>query len=319
MFVTKRVLMLTKVSQLDLDPIPGEAECVAADLVIEEAIEVGDASSLCIVGYGEVTLAVGWPSNAPRWVIKRLPRFGSDAAFEEYRSALRDYCDALAERGVQVSPTYIYAAKRDGNIIAYLIQPFFEKSALLTEFMKMAGREEARAQLEKLSEIIRRGVDDKVGMDSALPNWAIVEGELQTFDISTPWIRDQNDRDRLSKELILSVYPWLARGLLRKFVIDTVFDDVHSQRLLMVDLGSNLLRWGNDAWLDDWIEIANRHAEPPITQKEVIARLKSDKQVYPLMNRLRRFDRWWSQKIMGRSYVTLLPPKYSAERTEAVV
>lgn len=43
------------------------------DAAVETAIAAGDAGDLRVLGYGEITLVLGWPPERPAFAVKRLP------------------------------------------------------------------------------------------------------------------------------------------------------------------------------------------------------------------------------------------------------
>ncbi|MCB1257728.1 MAG: hypothetical protein KDB26_11520, partial [Microthrixaceae bacterium] len=48
------------------------------------ALESGDESGLRILGYGEISLVIGWPTQQPAFACKRLPPFADRAAADAY-------------------------------------------------------------------------------------------------------------------------------------------------------------------------------------------------------------------------------------------
>ena len=72
-------------------PVDIEADALRRlDALVRDALERGDASSLPTLGYGEISLVLGWPVDDAAFACKRLPPFESRARFESYRATLRD-------------------------------------------------------------------------------------------------------------------------------------------------------------------------------------------------------------------------------------
>lgn len=284
---------------------------------VEAAIARGSPDGLRIIGYGEVTLVIAWPRENPRYAIKRLALFSSQKRFDDYAALVTIYCQKLEARGVGVVDTQVQGiAGADGQVRGYLVQPFIAKEQLLTHIMRHCTEPRGRELLDELARLICTGINDEVGMDAAIPNWALVDGRFETFDISTPWLRDGKGRDLIDLDHLLQVYPWIVRGLLKRFVFNEILDGVHSPRLIILDTAVQMLRWGNENWLDLLLEVANPRLDEPVTRKQVEDRFAFDLRIYPLMDRLRKLDRWWQKNVRRRPYGTLLPNSYDKLRRE---
>ena len=86
---------------------PGAAERVdleAVDAAVEAAIRAGRPGPLRVLGYGEITLVLGWPTERPTVAVKRLPVFRNRAQFKRYGALLDSYVAELERRGVSVLP-----------------------------------------------------------------------------------------------------------------------------------------------------------------------------------------------------------------------
>ena len=58
-----------------------------------------------VLGYGEITLVVGWPSDDPVVAVKRLPPFSDARRLGAYADLLHRYLGILEDRGVAVVET----------------------------------------------------------------------------------------------------------------------------------------------------------------------------------------------------------------------
>lgn len=52
-----------------------ESELAALHAAVEGALARRDEAGLRVIGYGEISLGVGWPPEEPRVVAKRMPPF----------------------------------------------------------------------------------------------------------------------------------------------------------------------------------------------------------------------------------------------------
>ncbi|MBK5287292.1 MAG: hypothetical protein JJE46_02375, partial [Acidimicrobiia bacterium] len=100
------------------------AELEELEHAVGAALDRGDASGLRVLGYGEISLVVGWPTDTPRWACKRLPPFPDAAAARQFAALLDRYLAELSTRGVSVVPTMVdQVPLADGRISLYCVQP----------------------------------------------------------------------------------------------------------------------------------------------------------------------------------------------------
>ena len=285
--------------QLDLD---------AADAAVDAAIHAGDAGPLRVLGYGEITLTLGWPSEEPELALKRLPVFRSQVQLDAYEALLRHYLGELERRGVNVVETNLV---RTGGSPphAYLVQPLVPEADLLDRVLESARPDRGEALLRTLADTVARAVDSSVGLDAQVANWAVSGDQLADLDVSTPLMRSPAGEDLLDVSLFLSIYPAALHVPLRRVAHD-VMGDFHNPRQVLVDVASNLVKERLDRWLPAMLAAANRHVSPPITQAEVSAYFRRDRRLWLLMQRLRRADRAWQRRVRRRAYPFLLPPPY---------
>ena len=91
---------------------------------VQSALDNGDDSALRVLGYGEISLVLGWPAEQPRWACKRLPPFPSTDAVDAYTATLETYLTELEARGVRVVHTDVQrVAMIDGRTAVYCVQP----------------------------------------------------------------------------------------------------------------------------------------------------------------------------------------------------
>jgi hypothetical protein len=280
------------------------------DRAVERAIDAGEAGSLRVLGYGEITLVVGWPSERPELAVKRLPPFRDRAQLDRYADLLERYLAALRGRGVRVVPTALRVAStgRD-RPRAYLVQPHVPRAQQLNTVLRGAPEELGAALLGRLAEQVALVVDDDLGLDAQPSNWAVEDDGLVCFDVSTPLLRGPAGRHELELAPFLSIYPWALRGALRP-VGRSVMSQYHDARTVLVDVASNLVKERLERWLPAFLAAASARVSPPIGAAEVRRYFARDKMLWLLMQRLRRADRVWQSRVRRRDYPFLLPPPY---------
>jgi hypothetical protein len=281
------------------------------DRAVEEAIHAGEAGPLRVLGYGEISLVLGWPSERPELAVKRLPSFRDRGQLDRYADVLERYLAALRGRGIRVIPTELRAAGADrGRPRAYLIQPLVPRERQLNVLLRAAPPERGAVLLSGLAEQVALAVDRELGLDAQASNWAVEEeGRLVCFDVSTPLMRSPDGRDELDLAPFLSIYPWALRAALAP-VGRLVISGYHDARTVMVDVASNLLKERLDRWLPVFLEAAGARVSPPIDEREVRRYFARDKMLWQALQYLRRADRAWQGRVRRRDYPFLLPPPY---------
>jgi hypothetical protein len=283
-----------------------------ADATIERAIRLGSPAGLRVLGYGEFTLVLGWPTERPQFAVKRLPLFRDRGQLERYDRIFREYLAALDQRGVTVIPTGLHVAAPDSvqDLHAYFVQPLAPAGRMLNFVLREATPADAARLLGTLAELVVRTVDERVGLDAQAANWLVEDdGALTTVDISTPLLRDQTGHDQLELDLFLSIYPWAIRPVLAR-VAHSVMAQYHDARTVLVDVASNLIKERHERWLPTLLDAANARVEPAITEREVRRYFIRDRRFWLLMQWLRRADRAWCRRVRRRPYQFLLPPPY---------
>ncbi len=280
------------------------------DSMVEEAIRLGAPGGLRVLGYGELTLVIGWPSDRPVAAVKRLPPFSDRRRLDAYTDLLQRYVTILRERGVSVADTEVLAHPGPGGSMrAYLVQAMVPRERHLNVILRGADETRVRTLLERVVANVHRCTDDVVGFDAQAANWWVDNGDLGYFDISTPMLRDRDGREQLDLALFLSVYPWIMRPVLAR-IAPGVMAQYHDARTVLLDFASNLHKEGLDRCVPALLQAANARLEHPLTAGDVSRYFRQDKLLWAPMQRLRRADRAWQRHVRRRPYPLLLAPPY---------
>ncbi|MFF3885516.1 DUF6206 family protein [Streptomyces sp. NPDC001914] len=282
---------------------------------LEAAIEAGHTGDLRVVGFGEITLAVSWPQQEPSLVVKRLPPFRGRSEFDAYHGLLTDWTAEMERRGVGVVETELHAVDHPRwGVLGYLVQPLLRAEDLAVERVRRGSETESREVLAQVVAAIAAAVDGSAALDAQLPNWCVrADGSLAIMDVSTPFLRDTEGRDRLSTDLFVRGYPALLRPLLASRVLPSVIDAYHTPRTAFRDFAGNLIRTGFDRHLPFALEqAATVLGVDDLTEAEVRESFAQDARMWGVLQTLRRSDRWWQRTVRRRPYPALLPPKYDS-------
>jgi hypothetical protein len=277
---------------------------------VGRALSAGSDAGLCVLGHGEISLVVGWPSERPRFACKRLPVFEDRKRVLRYRDVFERYLAALEERGVSVLASELrWVERADGTIAAYIVQPALPAESLAPALLAGAPPDPRDPLLRAVVERTAAVIDDRVGFDPQLSNWGVVSGALAYFDVSTPLLRTPDGRSEIDLDVFLASYPWALRGALRRFVAPGVIDRYHHARSSLLDLAGNLIKEGLRPWLPAVLEAVNSCVVPPIRPEEVERDYSREARQWEVLLHLRRADRWWQRNVRRRDYPFLLPRK----------
>ncbi len=285
-----------------------EATLDAVEDAVTAALRAGDESGLRILGYGEITLVVGWPAEAPVWACKRLPTFADDTALDRYRASFDRYLADLRERGVVPVPSELRAVAGPGRgAVAYVVQPVLPVGTLGPIVLDGADPDPDHPFLAQVTDVVPRVVDARTGLDGQISNWTWADGRLGYLDVTTPMLFDDAGRAEIDLALFLAAYPWPMRAAIGRFVAPGVIGAYRDPRHVLRDLAANLVKERLDRWIPAVVIAANRHVDPPLTLDEVRGAYRGDARLWATMLRLRRMDRWWQRRVRRRPYPFLLP------------
>lgn len=276
---------------------------------VQHALRSGDDSALRVLGYGEISLVIGWPRESPRWACKRLPTFASSADADAYTETLDAYLEVLDRRGVRVAPTTVRrTAVPDGRLAVYCVQEVLPSDSLAVEVVARGGRT-ARDLLGGIVDTALEVVDDHVGLDAQLSNWALMEGQLTYFDVTTPLLRGPDGSERLDTEIFLASLPPVLRAPVRRFVLPGIMERYHRPRSVVLDLSANLIKEDLEGWIGTVLAAVEGRVDPPLSDAEVHSDYRSDARTWALLQAVRRADRLWQRKVRRRTYPFLLPAR----------
>ena len=274
---------------------------------VSEALTTDDVSAIDVLGYGEISTVLRLTVGTRSYACKRLPPFPT-GAFEPYRRACTEYLAALGERGITIAPSTLETVDRGAERIVYCIQPI--EDALLVDQLRSADGEATARVAKRLTETIVGAIDDRLGLDAQISNWAVSpDGTFVYLDVTTPLIRDDDGTEMLDTDLFLASLPAFLRPIVRRFLLAEILSHYYDPRAAHVDLIGNFKKERLDAAIPAFLEAANERVQPPITREEVDRYYRNDALMWEVLQRLRRADRWWQRRVRRRGYPFLLPGK----------
>jgi hypothetical protein len=289
------------------EPLLDDSGLAALHEACEAALHARSEESLDVVGWGEISMSVGWPRGANRVVAKRMPGLRSRTAFEAYAALVARYREALERAGIATLRTDLRGVDVAGlGVVAYALQPLLPAEAVGPAVLRAGDPREGHPLVEAVPRLAAEALSATVGIDSQLANWAWVEGAPIYFDVTTPLMRDEGGADQMDFDVLLTAYPWVTRGALRRFVAPGVIATYFDLRRIYLDLAGNLIKERLQPWLEPVLASCNRHLSPPLTAEEVDRYYRSDARLWAFVQRIRHADRAW-HRLRRRTYPYLIP------------
>lgn len=280
----------------------------AVEDAVQAALMSGSEENLRVLGHGEISLVIGWPSGDPVVACKRLPTFPSADAAERYAEVFRRYLARLAAGGVNVVPStfHVLAAGGGATRVGYVVQPVLPTGSLGPDVLRAAAPDPEHPLLAAVIAGVVGVVDERTGLDAQISNWSLTAGTAQYLDVTTPILYDDGEL-ALDVDMLIAAYPWVLRALLRRFVAPPVVAAYCDRRTVLLDLAANLHKERLTDWMSAVLQAVNRQISPPITAEEAHRYYRSDARLWEVMLRLRRLDRRWQRLVRRRTYPFLLP------------
>ncbi len=276
------------------------AELHELDDLVLDALKSRDDSALNILGYGEVSVALGWPINNPRFVCKRTPPF-TQAQFTNYRSLVTEYITGVEARGLAVADTSIVPVERGDQVVSYLIQPMLNPASLGHNVLRAAEPDPDIPFLDALASTLDI-VSSDLSIDAQVTNFSWDGSHLTLIDVGTPFLWDDAGRLRFDMSPFVRMLPALTRPLVTRELtkLATRWND---PRRVGLDIVANLYREGIPEWVDPTVVALNRQLDDdPITAEEAKKFYAEDVKIWPLLKKLQGLERWWQTSIRRQSY-----------------
>ncbi|MFM2078179.1 MAG: hypothetical protein RJA49_2069 [Actinomycetota bacterium] len=288
-------------------------DLAVVEAAVAEAIHRKDPSNLRILGHGEISIVLGWPTDAPSHALKRVPPFRGRAQAEQYMAVVESNLQLLRDADVPIWPTTLHVTERaDGSAVVYHRQPVAPGEQVGTNVLRAAT---PSADHPLLAAIVRHAaavVRPGVGFDVQAANWIWDGTAAHQLDFTSPFLLDETGKDlRFDTSGFLREYPAVLRPVLKRELLKVIVRYTTAEGAIG-DLVGNLQKEELHDWVDPAIEAARR-AGVTIDRAATTKMFEDDKKLMPLTLKLRKGQRWWVTHT-GRRYETLLPERTTYDR-----
>jgi hypothetical protein len=293
-----------------------DAELVELERRVRHAIATGDRSGIRLLGAGELSVVLGWPTDAPDHAVKRLPPFADRAAFDAYATVVHDYVARLRARGMQVVDTDVRAIGRDdGKVVGFHVQPVLPTADMVLTILRTTDPTPDHPMISAIVAAVDAVTDGRMGVDAQLANWVWRDGQVHQLDLTTPFVLGPGGGPAFDMKPFLEIMPAPIRGVVGKEMVKLLHRWMTARGALL-DLVANAYKEGLDAWVPSLLGTINLAVDPPVSAQEARKTLKEDARIFPVLLRLERGQRWWRQRVRRRPYEFLLPDRTTYERSK---
>ncbi len=291
-------------------------ELAALEQRVHVALERRDLSDLCVVGFGELSVALGarpGPDGSPTVVCKRMPPFRGEG-FERYRRLVVSYIEALTARGVDITPTDVVGVTRsDEMTVGYLVQPMLDPSTIGAAVFRSASPETGHLLLQSIGSTVLAAIDDRVSLDAQVSNWSVTAHGVTMLDLGTPLMWDRSGSPLLDMQPFLPMLPLPVRRPMRS-VMTALMDRWKEPEGVLLDVAANLMREG----LEDWVEPAaafwSQQLGCAVDIDAARAAYRQDQRLWPQLKRMQRIERRW-RAMRGEHYDFFIHSTFGGQST----
>lgn len=286
----------------------------AAEIAISDAIERRDASDLTVLGFGEIAVAIGWPTAAPAAVLKRTVVYRDRADCQRHMDLVADYITRLGQRGAPVIPTRVHVVERDdGRFVGYAAQPVVPKSLLAETVLETDEPRADHPLLTAVRDYTVEHVTPDLTVDMQIPNFAWDGERLVLLDITTPFMFTADGE--LDFELRPEIFALLPAPM-RRLALREAMRIAHIYRSVPETLSfvvSLLYRIDQQRWASAAAENFAAELTEPIDLEAAAAEHRRLVKVLPFLARCSMAERWWSTTVRRRSYDFFITDSFSGE------
>jgi hypothetical protein len=277
------------------------AELATLELAVSRALRARDDAALNVIGRGEITVALGWPTEAPRFVCKRITPF-TESEFDRYARLVEEYVDLARAGGLHVVDTAVMATEHLRGVVGYVVQPLLEPGTLGDRVLAAAVPDPDHPFVAALAESLDL-VGPTFSIDAQVTNFSWDGANATLIDVGTPFLWTDEGRLRFDMRPFARMIPAPARGLAVRELTKTI-DRWSAPRGVAVDIVANLVREGLTDWVDPMLTALNRRLDPehPITTEEAQRHYQADLKTFPRLARLQAVERWWQETVRRRHY-----------------
>ncbi len=283
---------------------------------ILQAFASRSTTGINILGMGELGLAVGWPSENPKAVVKRQAPGPADQ-LDADMDRMHRFHDALVAAGAPVIPTDIRLIGNEHGVqIPYLVQPVVERDDLAENIIANSSPSTDDPILVSIRDTVTRVVTDGqsggLSIDAQVTNFAWDGEKVVLLDTTPPLIWGSNSGPMYEVGNYLTAVPFALRPVAMQLTKKSG-DDYRTVRGVLQQTAVYLLRIDQERWVDSAIACFNEVLDTPLTRSEVDAAFARVVRDLPTIKRLARAQRMWATRVRKQRYEFFITNSFTGE------
>ncbi len=292
-------------------PEVSDTELNDVDRAIQRAQIERSVEHLRVLGLGEISVAVGWPTDEPLFVAKRLLPSHNRADAQRDVDMIIDFARRIEANGGRLVGTDVRVLDRDGGgFVPYLLQPVIPGELLAERLLETETPAVDHPVLVALCNMVTEVNSADFAIDPQVPNFAWHDDELWLFDFSTPMTFDSEGRFNGNFDSGYRTLPAVLKPVLRREVAK-IFGYYRSPTHALTQTVVFLKRIGADDWVDPAMATFNTRLPDPIDRAQVDALYERQIKEFPRLKQLARVQRAWQENVRRRPYEYLITDSFS--------
>lgn len=299
-------------SALDADLGLSEDDLQAAERDIGRAMSIRSADGLRVLGFGENSVAIAYPAEAPRAVLKRAMASKESDQAELRQRQVADYIRAV-EPFVVVAPTELRVIRNaDHRFVPYMVQHLYDNGDLVeTRLAADTPSPTHEIVLAVRDAAIAATADGRQALDAQFSNFAWVDGRLEYFDVGLPFLFE-NGESTVEAGDALQIMPAPLRPLVEKVVRKTLVE-MSGARGTLTQAAMSLPRMGLDHWVEPVLVAFNEVLDEPLRADDIAARTEELHKRTAGLKRLMQLQRAWATKVRRQPYDTFITNSFTGD------
>lgn len=285
-----------------------------ADAAVDQAVAARDASGLHVLGFGEVSVAFGWPTAAPKCVLKRVLVYESRENCDRHLGQIERYVDTLRSGGADLLATSMHVVDRpDGRASGYVAQPLVPKELLVDVILAKDDPRPDHPIVLAHRDFALRHCTPECAVDLTVNNFAFDGNRYALLDVTSPvtWAPDGTFTGPIPSEM-LNMVPAAIRPIFRKEYAKAASGFRSRAGALQASLVF-LHRSGQGRWAPAFAETFNEVLDEPLDIDAARKEFERFEKVIPMVKRTSRVQRWWQTRVRRGPYDTFITSSFTGE------
>ncbi|MEM7273799.1 MAG: DUF6206 family protein [Actinomycetota bacterium] len=294
-------------------PSISDEELSTLEAAFRKGLRDRSFDGLNILGYGEIGVAVGWPFDSPRMVVKRLPSDPDPAESQEMFAWIRRYESAI-EPHLTLTPTdHRTITAEDGWTVPFMVQPLLPRHTLVETILAETEPEADHPILVAIRDTLLAIVaDGRQALDGQVSNFAWADGRLEFFDTGSPLLYDDAGEPEVRIGSYARVLPSALMPVVRRSIVK-VANQMGGPRGTLTHTALSVLRVDQHRWLDAVLATFNTVLDEPLTAAEIEDGMAKTHGEMKIIKRAARLQRAWATTVRRQPYDVFITDSFTHE------